>query len=67
MGKIFCKVVNNKLVQYLDCGGKLHGGQAGFHVGRSCMDNIHVLSEVVQSRLKEDKVTYAFFLDVKKP
>ena len=44
----------------------MHKGQTGFHVGRSCMDNVCVLNEVVQGRLKEDKVTYAFFLDVKK-
>ena len=63
VGKVFCKV---RLVQYLDCGGKLHEGQAGFCVGRSCMDNAYVLNEVVQGRLKEGKVTYAFFFDVKK-
>ena len=34
-GKVFCNVVNNRLVQYLDFGDKLHEGQAGFHVGRS--------------------------------
>ena len=52
MCKVFCKVVNNRLVQYLDCGGKLHEGQAGFSVGRStsCMDNVNVLNEVVQGR-----------------
>ena len=44
----------------------MHKGQTGFHVGRSCMDNVCVLNEVVQGRLKEDKVTYAFFSDVKK-
>ena len=65
MGKVFCKVINDRLVQYLDCGGKLHKGQAGFHVGRSYEDNTYVLNEVVQGRLKEGKVTYAFFLDVK--
>ena len=56
MGKVFCKVIINRLVQYLDCGGKLHEGQAGF-VGRSCMDNAYVLNEVVEGRLKEGKVT----------
>ena len=30
------------------------------------MDNAYVVNEVVQCRLKEGKVTYAFFLDVKK-
>ena len=57
VGKVFCKVINNRLVQYLDCGGKLHEGQTGFRVGRSCMDNAYVLNEVVQGRLKEGKVT----------
>ena len=65
VGKVFCKVVNNRLVQSLDCGGKLHEGQAGIRVGRSCTDNV-CLNEIVQGRLKEDKVTYAFFLDVRK-
>ena len=32
VGKVFCKVIKNRLVQYLDCGGKLHEGQAGFRV-----------------------------------
>jgi len=38
---------------YLDYGGKLHVGQAGFNVGRNCIDNVYVLNEVVQGRLKE--------------
>ena len=63
VGKVFCKVISNRLVQYLDCGGKLHEGQARFRVGRSCMDNAYVLNEVVQDRLKEGKVIYAFFFD----
>ena len=40
----------------MDCGGKLHEEQAGFGVGRNCMDNAYVLNDVVQSRLKEGKV-----------
>ena len=65
-GKVFCKVIYDRLVKYLDCGGKLHEGQTGFRVGRNCMGNACVLNGVVQGRLKEGKVTYAFFLDVKK-
>ena len=30
------------------------------------MDNVCTLNEIVQGRLKEDKETYAFFLDVQK-
>ena len=41
----------------------MHEGQAGFRVNRSCMDNVFIL---VQGRLRENKHTYAFFLDVQK-
>ena len=62
---MFCKILN-RLVQCLDKGGALHEGQAGFRVNRSCMDNVYTLNEIVQGRFREDKETYAFFLDVQK-
>ena len=63
VGKVFCKI---RLVERLDRGGILHEGQAGFRVNRSCMDNVFTLNELVQGRLRENKRTYAFFLDVQK-
>ena len=30
------------------------------------MDNVYTLNEIVQGRFREDKQTYAFFLDVQK-
>ena len=62
----FHHVLNNRLVQCLDKEGVLHEGQAGFRVGRSCMDNVYSLNEIVQGRLREGQQTYAFFLDVRK-
>ena len=32
----------------------------------SCMDNVYTLNEIVQGRLREDRKTYAFFLDIHK-
>ena len=66
VGKVFCKVLNNRLVQHFDKGGVLHGGQAGFRLKRSCVDNIYTLNELVQGRMKEGKRTFAFFLDIQK-
>ena len=63
VGKVFCKILNNRLVQCLDKEGALQEGQAGFKINRSCMDNVYTLNEIVQGRLREDKKTYAFFLD----
>ena len=65
VGKLFCKIINNRLVQLLDKGRVLHEGQAGFRVNRSCMDNVFTLNELVQGRW-EDKRTFAFFLDIQK-
>ena len=66
VGKVFCKILNNRLVQCLDKEGVLHEGQAGFRFNRSCMDNIYTLNELIQGRIREDKQTYAFFLDIQK-
>ena len=58
---MFCKILNNRLVQCLDKGGVLHEGQAGFRINRSCMDNVYTLNEIVQGRLREDKKTCIIF------
>ena len=58
VGKVFCKILNNRLVQCLDKEGALHEGQAGFRINRSCMDNVYTLNEIVQGRLREDMFSY---------
>ena len=55
VGKVYCKVINNRLVQHFDKGGVLHEGHSGFRLKRSCVDKL------VQGRMKEGKRTYAFF------
>ena len=61
--KVFCKNLNDCLVQYLDKSSKIHEGQAGFRAGRCCIDNIFTLNELIQGRLKEGK---KIFLDIQK-
>ena len=41
---MFCKILNNRLVQCLDKKGVLHEGHAGFRINRSCMDNVYILN-----------------------
>ena len=53
-------------MQCLDKEGALHEVQAGFRLNRGCMDNVYTLNEIVQGRLRENKKTYAFFLDIQK-
>ena len=66
VGKVFCKILNDRLVQYLDKSSKIHEGQAGFRAGRCCIDNIFTHNELIQGRLKEGKKTFSFFLDIQK-
>ena len=47
----------------LDTEKALHEGHADYRNNRSCMDNVYTF---IQSRLREDKPTYVFFLDVQK-
>ena len=58
VGKVFCKVLNNRLVHCLDKEGALHEGQAGFRFNRSCMDNVYTLNEIVQGRLKKHTLSF---------
>ena len=60
VGKMFCKLVNNRLVQHFDKGGVLHENQASFRLKRSYVHNIYTLNELVQDKWR------AFFLDVQK-
>ena len=46
VGKVFCKTLNDRLVQYLDK-SKIHEGQAGFRAGRCCLDNIFTFNELI--------------------
>ena len=53
-------------MERLDRQGILQEEQAGFRVNRSCMDNVFMLNELVQGRLRENKLTYTFFSYVQK-
>ena len=39
VGKLYIRVSNNRLLKYLESERKLHEGQGGFRLDRSCIDN----------------------------
>ena len=52
VGKLYCKILSNRLVIKLESEGSIHEDQAGFRSGRSCIDNVFTLNEIVQGRLR---------------
>lgn len=66
LGKLFCKVLNERLLGYLESKDLLHEGQSGFRTGRGCIDNLHTLANLTRHRRHRRAPTYAFFLDVRK-
>ena len=66
VGKLIKKILNYRLLQWLEEHNKLSKSQAGFRFDYSCVDNIFILNEVIQGRLQEGKKTFCFFLDIKK-
>ena len=66
VGKLHSRVIDNHLLRYLESKHKLHEGQGGFRYGRSCIDHIFSLNELIQANLKVVKSTYTFFLTLRK-
>ena len=66
VGKVFCKILNDRFIQHLDKSGKIQERQGSFCAGRCCIDDIFTLNELIQGRLKEGKKRFAFFLDIQK-
>ena len=60
--KIFSTMIRLRLEKKI----ALHESQAAFRVGRSCVDHIFTLSQIVYDSGNVNKSLYTFFLDIKK-
>ena len=47
VGKVFCKILNNRLEQYSNEEGALHEEHASFSPSRACIDNVYTSKESV--------------------
>ncbi len=64
--KTFCRILQTRLVDFLEENNLLSDEQNGYRRDRSCQDHLFVLSSVIENRrcLKQD--TYACFIDFRK-
>lgn len=66
IGKIFSKILNNRLYAWAEGEGKLSEFQAGFRRGRSTIDQCFILSSILRKRKRRGVATYVCFVDLKK-
>jgi hypothetical protein len=60
--KLTTKILANKLSEIVD----LEDEQQGFRTGRSCVDAIFILKQVMEKFIEYNKPTYLCFIDLKK-
>ncbi|CAB1107046.1 unnamed protein product [Ectocarpus sp. CCAP 1310/34] len=66
VGKVFCKLLNDRIVGVLEKEHSISEGQAGFRKKRGCVDHVFTVGRIIQGRKRAGKPTYCYFLDVKK-
>lgn len=66
MSKILEKLMNKRLVDYLNSNNLLSSCQYGFRLGRSTDDAVHELTDFVARRLDAKNKTISVFLDLAK-
>lgn len=66
LGKLFTRILNNRLYFWADCYGVLIENQMGFRAGYSTVDNMFVLNALIDTILGQGRKLYCAFIDFKK-
>jgi hypothetical protein len=64
--KLYCSVLNNRLIEWLDEREVIKDEQNGFIKGRSTIDHISTLTSIIETRKKCKLSTFVSFIDFKK-
>ena len=66
LGKLFTRVLNNRLMTWAESYGVLVEAQNGFRPKRGTVDSIFILHNVMSTFLDEGNYLYSFFVDYSK-
>ena len=64
--KLYCVILNNRLIKWEEEFSILNDAQNGFRSGRSTVDHISSLSSIIETRKLKKQSTYVGFIDFKK-
>ena len=64
--KLYSSILNIRLVDHLERTGCLVDEQNGFRKGRACIDHIYVVSTITRARIRQNKSTFACFINFTK-
>ena len=64
--KLFCALINNRLTKWTESNNILADEQNGFRSGRSTIDHISSLTNIIETRKLKRKQTFTAFIDFKK-
>ena len=66
MYKIYCSVINSRLASWCEVNNKLVDEQNGFRKCRSTIDQVSMLTNIIESRKKRKLSTFCAFIDFRK-
>ena len=66
VGKVYVAVLNDRLKRWMESSKVVVEEQAGFREGYSPVDQVYVLSEIIQRQKRKKKPWYCAFLDIKR-
>ena len=64
--KLYCSVLNNRLVDYDEQCNMIIDNQNGFRKSRSCIDHLSSLTSIVESRMLQKRSTFVAYIDFRK-
>ena len=66
IGRLFARIIKNRLQMVVETRGLLGEMQYGFRRGRSTTDGLFILSQIIELAQKLGKKVYLIFVDLKK-
>ena len=64
MGRLYGKILQNKLEENIR--GKIGEEQAGFTAGKSCVDHIYTLQQLIEKKTTKNREVHLTFVDLRK-